>query len=286
MKRERAQEIETVRVAHRVTGTGPPLLLISGTGYAGDTWRLPELMAELEPHRTVITFDHRGTGATPGTDGEYSTRLFAADTARLLDELGLGAVDAIGHSMGGRVLQWLLLDRPELIGRAVMAATGPGQFDPARPVTRGIPIKPALMIAERGFEEYIRFQISTTFFTPEFRAACPERVEWLVRAYLDTRPAIEDYFKHVIARQQHETTARLADIVHPCLVLVGERDTHQGGTGSHWEQSKFLAGHLRNAIFRSIPDCAHGYFWQAPEQSAAVVLEWLVEARVEASVGR
>src|SRR5688500_2317467 len=131
-------------------------------------------MSVLERERTVITFDHRGTGATPGTAGDYSTRLFAADAAALIDELGLGPVDVIGHSMGGRVLQWLLLDRPEMVRHPVLAATGPGQFDPERPVTRGIPLKPAVMIAEQGFEEYIRFQIASTFFTPEFRAAQPE----------------------------------------------------------------------------------------------------------------
>jgi aminoacrylate hydrolase len=261
--------------AHRVSGTGPPLILIAGTGYAGDTWRLPELMAVLEPQRTVITFDHRGTGATPGTNGDYSTRLFAADAAALVDELGLGPVDAIGHSMGGRVLQWLLLDRPELVRRAVLAASGPGQFDSSLPVTRGIPLKPALMIAEQGFEAYIRQQIASTFFTPEFRAARPDRVEWLIGAYLATRPALEDYFKHVIARQGHQTTERLGEIRHDCLVLVGERDTHQGGTGSHWEQSQYLAAHLPRATFRSIPDCAHGYFWQEPELSAAAVLDFL-----------
>jgi pimeloyl-ACP methyl ester carboxylesterase len=266
---------EAVQLAHRVTGKGPPLLLIAGTGYAGDTWRLPELMAALEAERAVITFDHRGTGATPGTAGDYSTRLFAADAAALIERLGLGPVDAIGHSMGGRVLQWLLLDRPELVRRAVLAASGPGQFDPARPVTRGIPLKPALLIAENGFEAYIRFQIASTFFTPEFRAARPDRVEWLVDAYLATRPSLEDYFKHVIARQWHDTTTRLGDIRHECLVLVGERDTHQGGTGSHWEQSQYLAAHLARATFQSIPDCAHGYFWQNPGLSARVVLEYL-----------
>jgi pimeloyl-ACP methyl ester carboxylesterase len=177
--------------------------------------------------------------------------------------------------MGGRVAQWLMLDRPDLVRRAVLAASGPGQFDPARPVTRGIPLKPALAIAERGFDTYIREQIESTFFTPEFRASCPERIEWLVQAYLRTKPGLEDYLKHVIARQGHQTAELLGGIHTPCLVLVGERDTHEGGTGSHWEQSRYLADHLPAATFHSIPDAAHGYFWSAPEATAAVVVDWL-----------
>lgn len=269
---------DTVPLTHRVSGTGPPLLLIAGTGYAGDTFRLPELMAALEPDHTVITFDHRGTGTTPGTSGDYSTRLFAADAARLVEDLGLGPVDAIGHSMGGRVLQWLLLDRPDLIRSAVLAATGPGQFDRSRPVTRGIPLRPAVSIAEEGFEGYIRAQISSTFFTPEFRALDPDRVEWFIQSYLDTRPGIEDYFKHVMARQGHETTALLDRIATRCLVLVGDRDTHQGGTGSHWEQSQYMAAHVPGAEFQSVPGCAHGYFWQEPVLSAQMVHRWLQAA--------
>jgi pimeloyl-ACP methyl ester carboxylesterase len=265
----------TVTVSRRVSGSGPPLLLIAGTGYAGDTWRLPELTAELETRRTIITFDYRGTGSTPGTSGDYSTRLFAADAARLLDDLGVAGVDVVGHSMGGRVLQWLMIDRPELVGRAVLAASGAGQTDPERPITRGIPIKPALTIAQEGFEAYIRAQIASTFFTPEFRTERPDRVEWLVHAFLDARPTLEDYFKHVIARQQHQTAELLGQIRQPCLVLVGDRDTHAGGTGSHWEQSRYLADHLANATFASMPGCAHGYFWQEPSASAHVLLEWL-----------
>ena len=273
-------EFETVPVAHRVSGTGPPLLLIAGTGYAGDTWRLPELFELLEPHRTVITFDHRGTGATPGTPGDYSTRLFAADTARLIEELGLGPVDVLGHSMGGRVLQWLLLDRPELVRRAVLAASGPGQIDPARPQLRGIPLAPAQAMIQRGFETYIRDTIVRTFFTPEFHAAQPERVEWLIQSYLATKPELEDYLKHVIARQSHETTALLDTIKTPCFVVVGDRDTHRGGTGSHVEQSESLAAHLPNAELAFIEGCAHGYFWQDPNRRLACCSSgWIVVDR-------
>ncbi len=86
--------------------------------------------------------------------------------------------------------------------------------------------------------------IAATFFTPEFVASRPERVEWLVDAFWEHRPELREYLRHVIARQEHQTADRLTDILAPSLVLIGDRDRHQGGTGVHWEQSAYLAEHL------------------------------------------
>lgn len=265
----------TVRLAHDVAGSGPPLLLIAGTGFPGASWHLDELLGPLRERFTVITFDHRGTGDTPGTSGPYSTRLFAADALALLRELDLGPAHVLGHSMGGRVAQWMLIDGPERIDRVVFAATGPGQFRDDQVVTRGIPITTCLWMAEHGYEGYLRRHIPSTFFTPEFVAAEPDRVNWLVGAFWDHRPPLEDYLKHVIARQSHQSAHLLARMDVPVLVLVGERDTHQGGTGSHWEQSRYLAANLPHATFRSIPGSAHGYFWQDPETTVKELTGWL-----------
>jgi pimeloyl-ACP methyl ester carboxylesterase len=264
----------TVRLAHEVSGGGPPLLLIAGTGFPGATWRHDDLLRPLGERFTVITFDHRGTGDTPGTPGDYSVRLFAADALALLRELDLGPAHLVGHSMGGRVAQWMVLDGRDLVDSVVFAATGPGQFRHDQAVTRGIPVKTCLWMAEHGYEGYLRRHIPATFFTPEFAAAEPERVQWLVDAFWAHRPPLEDYLKHVIARQTHQSAHVLARMDVPSLVLVGDRDTHQGGTGSHWEQSRYLAAHLPDASFRSIPGAAHGYFWQAPRVTVAELLGW------------
>jgi pimeloyl-ACP methyl ester carboxylesterase len=121
----------------------------------------------------------------------------------------------------------------------------------------------------------MRAHIQRTFFTPEFAAASPETVRWLADAFWARRPSLEDYFKHVIARQQHQTAHLLRRIRQPALVLVGDRDTHQGGTGSHWEQSRYLAANLPDATLRVVAGCAHGYFWQDPEASLATLDGWL-----------
>lgn len=262
-----------VTVAWHRKGQGPLLLLLAGTGYAAATWP-PRFLDELSDGFTVVTMDYRGTGRTPGTEGDYSTRLFAADAIGLLEAIGAGSAHVLGHSMGGRVAQWVALDGPSWVRSLVLAASGPGAWTEPGPLP--IPIKTVVELAEHGYEGYIRRQIGRTFFTPEFAEREPGVVEWLVRTFWASRPTLPEYLKHVVARQQHNTVRHLSDMGHPTLVLVGDRDTHLGGTGSHVEQSEYLARHLPRARLEIMPDAAHGYFWQYPEQSAAVVSEFLL----------
>ncbi|MFN2520845.1 MAG: alpha/beta fold hydrolase, partial [Candidatus Limnocylindria bacterium] len=116
-----------------------------------------------------------------------------------------------------------------------------------------------------------------TFFTPEFAAAYPERVRRLFTLFWDHRPDLESYLRHVVARQEHQTADRLADITMPVLVVIGDRDTQPMGTGSHTEQSRFLLDHLPNAEMRVIPGAAHGFFWQMPERTVEVLLDWTLK---------
>jgi pimeloyl-ACP methyl ester carboxylesterase len=140
-----------------------------------------------------------------------------------------------------------------------------------------VPVAAAAGMVELGYDAYVRRVQRETFFTEECAADRPELVEWLAVAFEAGRPSVRDYFQHVAARQQHSTADRLAEIVAPTLVLVGDRDTHRRGTGSHLEQSEHLAKELPNADLVVLPGVKHGYFWEAPEASAQAVLEWLAD---------
>ena len=265
-------EVGGVPIAYALRGEGPPLVLIAGTGFPGATWD-DDLVGPLARDHSVLTFDHRATGATPATGERLSTRVFAHDAVGLMDALGIPAAHVLGHSMGGRVAQWIALERPERVRSLILAATGPGQFRDDRPVTRGIPLHTAKGLIEQGYERYLREHIAATFFTPEFVASHPERVERLFRLFWEHRPDLEGYLRHVIARQEHQTADRIAELAMPSLVLVGDRDTQVMGTGSHWEQSAYLMEHLPHATMRVVEDTAHGYFWQMPERTAEIVLD-------------
>jgi pimeloyl-ACP methyl ester carboxylesterase len=259
-----AAELRPVAMAHRIRGDGPPLLPLAGTGYNGGTWP-DELVELLARHFAVVTFDYRGTGDTPGTPGDYSTRLFAADVRALIEALGRGPAHVLGHSMGGRVAQWVAIDGPDLVQRLVLASTGPGEHRPGSIQYTGIPPAAAEQLIERGYEGYMRYQIETTFFTAEDHATRKDVVEELIRSFWARRPSLHEYLKHVAARQGHRAVERLGEIRQPALVLVGDADTHAGGTGPHLDQARHLASALPDARLEVIAGSAHGYFWtQAP----------------------
>lgn len=268
-----AVEIDGTDFDYDVRGAGDPLLLVAGTGYPGATWRLPDLLDALARHHLVITYDHRGTGATRGDDTGYTTRGFAADALRLLDALDVGPTHVLGHSMGGRVAQWMALDEPGAVRSLLLAASGAGGgANPGQPV--GLPLLAMTAMIEAGYRGYMESHIAETFFTDVFAREQPDRVGWLVEAFWENRPSVADYLKHMAARQNHDTSSRLGDIAVPTLVIVGDADVRRGPTGSHLDQSLHLHANIPEAQLRVLPGVSHGYFWQAPEVTAEAILDW------------
>lgn len=259
---------------YRIRGGGDPLLLCAGTGYPLDTW--PETFLEpLAHHFRVIEFDYRGTGGTPDSDGSYSTRGFAEDAVALLDALAIDRCHVVGHSMGGRVAQWIAVDSPERVRGLVLVATGAGEGLNDGHQEAGVPLSTAIDMVEFGFRGYLQRNIRRLFFPPKYLEEAPETCESLVEAFWMNRPTVRNYLKHVQARQQHAASQMLADIRADTLVLVGDQDTFAGSTGSHVDQSRYLAAHIPDAELRFVAGAAHGVFWHKPVETADTIVTWL-----------
>ena len=222
---------------------------------------------------TVITFDYRGTGGSDKPDVDYSTRMFAADALGLLQALDIPQAHVLGHSMGGRVVQWLALDHPERVRSLVVAAGSPGEIDPRNPVMRGIPLNDALALAEKGYEGFIRSLFASPFlFTPEFCRDHPDVIERVTDAFWANRPPLKLYLRHTIARQQHQTAERLHEITVPTLVIVGSADTVTGNV----LVGQYLAEHIPGAEFQTVDGSAHMIFWQKPAETCSATVEFLL----------
>lgn len=120
-----ARTADGARLAWRSRGGGEPLLLISGQAVDATAW--DAVIPDLSRRFRVITFDHRGIGRSePGADEAYTTRSFARDAAAVLDAAGVDRAHIYGHSMGGRVAQWLAIDHAPRVGALVLGATTGG----------------------------------------------------------------------------------------------------------------------------------------------------------------
>src|SRR4029453_16297380 len=115
------------------TGIGPGLLLVHGFGGAKEDFA-DHLDALASRHR-VVTFDHRGHGASDKPDDAtaYSLDRMAADVLAVADGLGIDTFRLLGHSMGGMVSRRVVLAEPERIDALVLMDTSPGPIPPLHP---------------------------------------------------------------------------------------------------------------------------------------------------------
>ncbi len=83
-------------------------------------------------------FANRQASPRSWTDRDWSTRRFARDAVAVLDTPGLGTAHVYDASMGGRVAQWLAVDRPGRVAQLPAAQGGPqqGRFRSNRPWSR------------------------------------------------------------------------------------------------------------------------------------------------------
>ena len=114
---------QRIRVDVRA-GTGVPLVLCNGIGAAFDV--LEPLVAELDPHRTVVRFDVPGTGGSPSSMLPYGFPYLAWVLGRVLTKLGFDVVDILGLSWGGALAQQFAFQNPRRCRRLVLVATGTG----------------------------------------------------------------------------------------------------------------------------------------------------------------
>jgi pimeloyl-ACP methyl ester carboxylesterase len=108
---------------------GEPLLLVMGANASGVVW--PDaLVAQLAEHHRVIRYDHRDTGRSTASfdDQPYGITDLAEDAIAVLDALGVPRAHVVGMSMGGLLVQLMLLDHPERIATATLFCTGPLPF--------------------------------------------------------------------------------------------------------------------------------------------------------------
>ncbi len=142
-----AAETETFHVngvdlAWSARGTSPagtPTLVLCH-GFTGSSHDFALEIDALAVDRRVVSLDQRGHGHSTKTghlDG-YTIEQLSADLAGLLEAVGEGPVDLLGHSMGGRVVMGLVVARPDLVHSLLLMDTSAWSFLPSDEETRSL----------------------------------------------------------------------------------------------------------------------------------------------------
>ena len=267
-----------LRIAESGPAAGRPVLLIHGWGACLYTFRhlIPALA---RAGRRAIAMDLRGHGLSDKPRGadQYGADHLCRDAIELLEALGVGSADLVGHSLGGAVVLQLALRNPTRVGRLVLAA--PVGLAPVRLHTVGRLLTPRFL---DPFAQYLTPRWLTSLLL-HGAYGNPSRVRdeaideyWAPSQF----PGYYRALRALLRKFSWEplSASELARIVQPALVMLGTADRLIPDAGRRAVQ-------LTNPTLLSLQGAGHLGIEECPAEANRAVVAFLSgDSAVAASV--
>lgn len=239
------------------------LVLIRGLGSDLCAWY--EQTPVFARHFRTVVFDNRGAGRTGKPAAAYSIREMAADTAGLLDALGIGRAALLGVSMGGMIAQEFALNYSGKLSCLILGCTN---FGGLRAVSAAPEIIAAITAGREAPAENAAIQ-RRAVFCDQTLASRPEVIEKYEQARARFPMPPQAFANQVSAVMRHDTEARLKSIAAPTLVLTGREDRLVPP-----QNSRLIAGLVPGARFQELPG-GHLFFSEYPDRFNAAVIDFV-----------
>ncbi|MGW5317951.1 alpha/beta fold hydrolase [Nocardia thailandica] len=253
-----------------VTGSGPLVVLVMGTGSPGRVWKSYQVPALVKAGFRVATFDNRGIAPSSESAGGITGADMVADTAALIEHLGAPA-HVVGTSLGSRVVAELALARPELLGKAIMLA---GTARPA-PVTTLLN-KGEQALYDKGIElpaEYSAAVKAMLNLSPHTLADPVKAQEWLDIFEFTSGKGTPGTRAQLGLDRSQDRRAAYAGIRVPSLV-VGFADDQMVPPRFCREVAEAIPG----ARYLELERCGHYGYLERPDEVNRVLVEFLTGA--------
>lgn len=256
--------VRDIGLYYEETGEGEPLLFIHGLGSSGRDWEM-QVPFFARDYRVVV-FDLRGHGRSDKPRGPYTMPQFAADTAGLIEALGIAPTHVVGISLGGMIALQLAVDRPDLVKSLVIVNSGP-EFVARTFKERLAVLQRFLIVRLVGMRKMGEILARRLFPKPEqepLRAMLVERwAENDPRAYRDAMRAIVGW----------SVADRLGEIGIPTLVVAADEDY------TPISAKEAYVAKMPRAELAVIRDARHAVPVERPDEFNAVVGAFLARQR-------
>jgi 3-oxoadipate enol-lactonase len=253
------------KIAYSVTGSGPAVLLIQGTGLAGQAWE-PQVSG-FAPNYTVITFDNRGVGKSE-LGAAISIEIMANDAWQLLNHLGINRAHIVGHSLGGSVAQQLALSHPEIVESLSLLCAFPKGSDALAMTWRKFWVSIRTAIGTRNMKRRAFLELVTS--PQRLRAHPPEPLtDDLTRTFgrdLADQPPIA--FKQLLALSKFDPGLRLSSLGSLRTLIVSGTDD----LISTPAMARSLTSKIPNAKFISLDGEGHALTVQCAKKINEILL--------------
>jgi pimeloyl-ACP methyl ester carboxylesterase len=261
--------IDETDIYYERRGAGEPLLLIQGLGGHSLHWG-DDFLGALEETFELVHYDHRGAGRSGELEGECTIARLAGDAAAVLDALQIESAHVLGISMGGMVAQELVLTHPERVRTLTLGCSFPGGEE-AKMTDQEIVGKIAEAVLSGDPERAVRVGYEI-MIAPEY-AADPANYEIYERVAAQYPTPIPTLMGQLSAILAHDTSARLAEVEVPTLVVHGTADRLLESVNG-----ELLARLIPGARLELLDGAGHMFFWEQPERSATLVREHIAAA--------
>jgi 3-oxoadipate enol-lactonase len=243
-------------------GAGEPLLLIQGMSGTHVSWGEP-FKGALEGGFDVVAFDNRGIGLTAPVDGPFTIAEMAADTAGLLDALGLESAHVVGISMGGMIAQELALAHPGRLRSLTLGCTycgGPGSMLMPEENLQKLVAGMASGDRDKAIRAGYEVNLSPAFRADESTFAAFHEMATTVPA---AKATIELQAQAIFV---HNTSGRLGEIATPTLIIHGTEDGVLP-----FPNGELIASLMPAARFEVFEGVGHMFWWEQPQRSAELI---------------
>jgi pimeloyl-ACP methyl ester carboxylesterase len=265
-----------MKMHHIRRGTGKPLLLVHGLGGSWRSWQT--ILAPLAAEREVIALDLPGHGRTPPLPGETSIRTLADAVTEFINDNNLNGVDAVGSSMGARLVLELAR-RGGVLGGVV--SLNPGGFWRGwqipffyHSINLSIKLVRALQPAMPALTGNIisRSLLFTQFSARPWRIAPQVALDEML-SFAAT--PVFDELLYNLAYGEEQEGAPAGAIEHPFVIGWGRRDRVCLPSQSRLALEKFP-----DAQLYWFDHCGHFPQWDKPRETVRLILDGTSQERI------